>query len=641
MVKGHFMNETKLQGDRWNMSIIFDKDVVNLFRDNYNYNFSKAEEILNDTFRFLNMPAIKFEGEIRWNYDPYDYKLWVFNLNYFDFLFDLVKAYAKSEDYIYIRKGLDLILSWIKNNTNFDRIIWDPFVTAKRIVNWICFVDFLISVNYWETTNDKKNTVDIICDSLMAQAKYLNRNVEYDLGANHVIMEGKGLVFAGLALETEDYFSKGLQILRKEFSEQVLSDGGHYERSISYHIEVLMHYLEASVILIKAGKEVIGKELIQKIEPMFDYLYDVIKPNGLIPLLNDSSEEYPIRASEILCCGAVLYGRSEFKRCCGNKISEYALFLLGSQAFKEYESINSAERNTASDRFFKDTGYYLIKDTLYSGNELYLLFDVGNNGPDYNLGHTHADNLNVLLSIGDDDIFTDPGAYTYKAGEERNYFRSTSSHNTMTIDNTSSSQIWGAFRVAERAYSHVDKYAVGPAIEVISAYHDGYTRVLKKDKILHGRTLIYYKKKWLLIIDNLYGKISNNHNAALNYVLGENVEVRPKSKNELYAILPNNAKVLLWFNNEYIVDNAFVSHFFSRKNLTNKVVIKKDFDKNKVFLTLVIFDERYHNVPIAWSIDKDELFIQFEFETGHEMLSYNLLNHSGEMLTLDGGLLYY
>lgn len=636
--KKYFVNRTHLKPRILDENIIFDNNIIPIYKNHYDYDFIKAERILDNDFNFLNMPSVKFDEEVKWSYNPYDYKLWTFNLNYFDFLFDLVKAYIKSEDENYLQKGLELMLSWIKGNVYFNHLTWDPYVTAKRIVNWIAFIDFLTSIDYLTGSYDRENLTNGIYDSIGMQAYYLSKNVEYSLGANHVIMEAKGLIFAGLTSGIGSYVSRGYRILQKEFEEQILPDGGHYERSVSYHIEVLMHYLETAIILIRSGKRDIGEELVQKIKPMFDYLYNIIKPNGCIPLLNDSSEEYPIPAYEILSCGVVLYDRPDMKVYCKDKISEYALFLLGSKAFRKYEIIGSSETDILRDKDFNDTGYYLMKDISNDKNEIYILFDLGNNGPDYNLGHAHADNLNVLISLNNSDIFTDPGTYTYKIGEERTYFRSTNSHNTVTIDGISSSQIWSSFRVAERAYSCVTKYSDMPAVKVISGYHDGYTKTLKKDKIFHSRTLIYYRKKWLLIIDNLHGKISNTHTATLNYMLGENVEICSENKNNIYCILPNNVGVILWFNNEYIVEKAFISHFFGSKNLTNKVTVKKKFDKDDVLLTLVQFDKTYHN--ISWSINNNEVHIQFQLADGYETLSYDLSNNSGQIITLVDGLLY-
>ena len=48
------------------------------------YNYSNSYSYLNKTFTFLNI-SHSFSEKINWNFDQFG-KLWVYNLNYFDFL---------------------------------------------------------------------------------------------------------------------------------------------------------------------------------------------------------------------------------------------------------------------------------------------------------------------------------------------------------------------------------------------------------------------------------------------------------------------------------------------------------------------------------------------------------------------------
>ena len=66
----------------------------------------------------MNNLTYKFEEEIHWNINPFNYRLWNFNLNYFDFLDILYNAYKMTEDIKYIDKGIELILSWVEKNKN-------------------------------------------------------------------------------------------------------------------------------------------------------------------------------------------------------------------------------------------------------------------------------------------------------------------------------------------------------------------------------------------------------------------------------------------------------------------------------------------------------------------------------------------
>jgi hypothetical protein len=68
----------------------------------------------------------------------------------------------------------------------------------------------------------------------------------------------------------------------------------------------------------------------------------------------------------------------------------------------------------------------------------------------------------------------DPGTHSYDHDDRRRYDRSTAAHNTVTVDNQSSSEVWHIFRVGRRAYPvHVSAdFADGGCSAVAS--HNGY-----------------------------------------------------------------------------------------------------------------------------------------------------------------------
>ncbi|MFX4282864.1 heparinase II/III domain-containing protein, partial [Aliarcobacter butzleri] len=68
----------------------------------------------------------------------------------------------------------------------------------------------------------------------------------------------------------------------------------------------------------------------------------------------------------------------------------------------------------------------------------------------------------------------------FNIGKQRNIVSSTKAHNTVEINNEDSSEVWGGFRVANRAniIGLIEKE------DLIKATHDGYK---KKISILHTR----------------------------------------------------------------------------------------------------------------------------------------------------------
>lgn len=535
-----------------------------------------ANRILNNEFTFLNKLTYKFENEVDWEINPFDYRLWNFNLNYFDFLDILYNTYRKTKDIKYLDKGIELIDNWIEKNKEYNVNTWDPYVVSKRLFNFINFIADIKDI-YIIDKLDKINS------NIHTQAQYLSRNIEYYLDANHVIMDGKGLVFAGVYLNNSSLLNQGISILENEYKRQVLSDGGHYERSPSYQVEVLSHYVESYILLIKNGLNEKGKILIKPIEKMSRYLSSIIMPNGNIPLLNDSSLDYPFKAEDLLQVSSIILKQKLFY---SNSLSDYALSILDSQDINIFNELIKFEKHSnIKNIILKESGYYIIKD-LINNEEIYILFDCGDGGPDYNLGHTHADSLNIILTVGNRELLIDSGTYTYKIGQDRNNYRSTLAHNTITIDNKNSSDIWSGFRVGKRAKSFIEKYVDNNDYTYIMAKHDGYCKMLNKDKIFHKREIIYIKGKGVFIIDSLSGMIKNNHNAILNYnIKKENFNL------EEYKLFTDKNKLYFSMSRNFKLNESKYSDEFSIEKGCYSINSRWEFNEETSIITSIIFNE--------------------------------------------------
>ena len=118
-----------------------------------------------------------------------------------------------------------------------------------------------------------------------------------------------------------------------------------------------------------------------------------------------------------------------------------------------------------------------------------LFIDIGQIGPDYIPGHAHADTFNFELYLNNKPIIVDPGVSTYEKGKRRDWERSTSAHNTVTVSGMNSSEVWSSFRVGNRARCKV----LNESESCVVAEHDGY------------KTLgIIHRRKFELINDVVY-----------------------------------------------------------------------------------------------------------------------------------------
>jgi Heparinase II/III-like protein len=107
-------------------------------------------------------------------------------------------------------------------------------------------------------------------------------------------------------------------------------------------------------------------------------------------------------------------------------------------------------------RLFADAGTAFLQS-----GDLYVQVDAGPFGWG-GAGHSHADTLSLVASYRGEPIFTDPGTFTYMGSpEERDRFRGTRAHNTITIDGKNQAQTVGPFRWALKPDVKLNAFAAG------------------------------------------------------------------------------------------------------------------------------------------------------------------------------------
>lgn len=479
---------------------------IRLFSLNYHNkindlcDLSVADDILKNIFVTVSQIKLEFPNDIDWDLSDEKYRLVCFKLNSFRWLLDLSDAYKATGNNLYIKKGFELIDDWMVKNSNIitgDK--WNPYVIAERISNWIGFCS-----EYCTILNLDINTY---AGHLYGQAYELMKSFEFQLGANHLLSEAKALIFAGAFLKDDSMYEFGKKILREEYNEQFLDDGAHYERSISYHIESLQQYYESVDVMNSLDDPDVCAFIKMLVKP-YVFLNEMISVKGEIPLFNDAALDYPFfDATDFLATSDRLF----FSVAPNSRSSVY------SKRWNK-EPIKKEQIDWDSKGIFSECGYVHYKfsrnDEKYS-----FYFDGADCGPDYNLGHAHADAMNILLSSSKKNILVDTGVYTYKPGADRNKCRATKAHNTVEIDGLNSAEIWSAFRVAKRGHSELEVKENDESKLYIIGKHDGYQRCLKNDA-MHVREVIIHDNE-ISISDTITGQ----HECVVRFHIGPDCAV--------------------------------------------------------------------------------------------------------------------
>lgn len=412
------------------------------------------------TFRFLDQTRALVDAA-DWNRPDWD-KLWLYNLHYFD---DLnAENAAERRDW-----HRALIARWIAENPPGRGNGWEPYPLSLRIVNWL----------QWVRAGNPLEPAWI--HSLAIQVRYLARRFEHHLLGNHLFANAKALVYAGLFFagpEADRWLRAGLRLLGRELSEQILGDGGHFERSPMYHailLKDLLDLVNLAACLAPPAGSIPSADWRAIAQRMLGWLQAMIHPDGEIAFFNDAAFGIAPTAAEL---------------------EDYARRLGIPLPF------NLAPLTLPLAPFPSPSGYA----RLQSGPAI-LILDAGVIGPDYLPGHAHADTLSCELSLHGQRVLVNSGTSCYGTGPERQRQRGTAAHNTVMIDDQDSSEVWGGFRVARRARPVDWRWGVAADGLWVECAHDGYQR-------LPGRPLHF--RRWQLAKDRLiiYDHLSGDYRHA-------------------------------------------------------------------------------------------------------------------------------
>jgi uncharacterized heparinase superfamily protein len=377
-----------------------------------------AAEVAQGTFTFL--------GGTRSVGEPADWqqadasRLWRFHLHYVEWAW----ALAQASDRKSARTSFaSLWQSWRASTALAQGDAWSPYVASLRV--WVLCSVFDALVKGSDIESD-------YLDQIAWHAGYVQGHLELDVGGNHLLKNLKALIGAGVFLGRLDLVVTGRHYLEAQLPVQVLADGGHFERSPSYHCQVLGDLIDIRGLLASDDAPPVAG-LDGAIDSMRRWLGAMVGGDGEVALCND----------------AIPVGTCRLEALDPTPPPEEPVTVLAA------------------------SGYVVVRPD----ERTQLILDVGDPCPDDLPAHAHADCLSFELWVGGERWVVDTGTSTYEAGPRRSYERSTAAHNTVEIDGEDQTEVWGIFRAARRAHGSLEFVAIdGDTVEVVAS-HDGYRRL--------------------------------------------------------------------------------------------------------------------------------------------------------------------
>ena len=409
-------------------------DNIYIEKNNLNVKFFRFN-FLNDE-KLLTLP-------IDWNSAKFN-RLWKFNLHYFDWAREVLD-YSDNQEFsdeklLYLEF---IIEDWIENNIPGYGDGWNSYTISLRIRNWILIFRTLPNL-----LNEK------FLSSLWHQLCWLFNNKEIYLGGNHWIENLVSLIIGSMQFEgskAKNMYKYSMRKLELELKNQILSDGGHIERSASYHLLILDRLVELGLIIenIKGERPI---WLIEAISKMTKWSLAIKLKNGEYPKFNDNLDLNFSIDSIINYANCYLEQKIIKEKSIKNKLSRiYKNNKISKENFIEKNQKKSLTK-------LLDTGWIIAN----INQNIELIFKVGKSCPKWLPAHAHSDLLSFELFCKGVPLIVETGTSNYGDNKKRHFERSGQAHNILQlapfkknkkglINWIESIEVWGNFRAARKA----------------------------------------------------------------------------------------------------------------------------------------------------------------------------------------------
>ncbi len=537
---------------------------------------SDAEIVLQNKFKTLGSNLTPLGEKINWHKDFKSGRVWEkkfyteidskhsvdgsdikipWELSRFHQAIWLGKAYLIANDEKYSEKYFDLISEWIDENPYCIGVNWNcAMEVAIRAVNWIISLHIFRSSKHFT----KEIELDIV-NSLYEHGLFIRNNLEYGRrNGNHYLSDLMGLVWIGGFFKNHSFGKRWINLARRELDKeidiQIYDDGVDYEKSTFYQ-RLVAEILYNSQVALDLNGLSLSENSRAKLEKMFQFMYSYILEDT-IPSIGDNDNGRVTQYSfdekiddlrYLICIGAILMQnvKCEMRNW---KISSDALFLFGLEEVAEFESHLLKLRNPHSTLInlqskicnlqsicFPQGGFYLMRS-----EEMYVFIDAGDIGMNGWGGHGHNDVFSFEFAYKGLRFIVDSGTYCYTSNSElRQRFRSTSSHNTIMIDDTEQAEFLNLFRIKkDLTKPRILTWESNSKSDILIAEHYGFTRL--PDPVVHRRKFEFDKtSNQLNIIDTLEGRLE--HKIDLFFHFHPSVEMSQISTTEFRSVLFNQS----------------------------------------------------------------------------------------------------
>lgn len=525
------------------------------FSDRVTGILAAADRVLAGRFDLLGYRGLSFGDPIDWHLDPVhgrrapaihwsripylaadevgDHKI-VWELNRQQHLLLLARGYLLSRDERYAAAAAGHVASWMDSNPPKIGINWaSSLEVAYRAIAWLWALALLD-----ESPSLTPELRARMTKLLYVHGRHLERYLSTYFSPNtHLTGEALGLFYLGCSLpqfrRALRWRDLGWSVLAAQLTRQVGEDGVYFEQATYYQRYTVDIYLHA-VLLARANDLPLPPAMLERIEKAAEHLAFLTKPDGLTPLIGDDDGGRLLPLDERECAdfrstlstAAVVFGRGDLLEIAGG-LAEETCWLLGAQGCGKADQLSHGGPEGQS-RAFAAGGCVILRDGWHR-TATYVAFDGGGHGA-LSGGHAHADALSIEVALRGRTVLVDPGTFAYTtSARERNHFRSSTAHNTITLDGTSWPTPGAPFQWQNSTDVKLEHWRFSPTIDQCTAIH---TEIggSPDERIVHRRTVALVREGGYLVIRDTIDA-QREHDMALRFHCAPGVSVDDATAN--------------------------------------------------------------------------------------------------------------
>jgi hypothetical protein len=561
-----------------------------------------AQDNLNGYFTIVGHRQYAGDGDggIDWRKTWSGDSEWHWQFHRMDWLVGIARVYRSTKDPVYAEGWIHLITDWIKNNEpGYPRTL----DVGNRLRNWVESYQNMIHVT--QSPHISADDHALMLKSMMEQVLFLRDNWrdERNWGASET--RGMGQVVTmfpefNFDDNTDWEYWKDLVLSRvgHHLSIDFHPDGVQVETSPMYHGLEFRNLLQTYSLMEMNGIG-IADTLITLFERPAEFMKQITKPDGNYVMIGSADQDsylntYLRRAGDI-------FGRPDF-------VYVSSLGVLGEPAKEVF-------------KMFPYGGFGIMRDTWGINRDSfrrskYLLLNFTTN----EFFHTHFDMLSIEAYANGRTILIDPGRYSYNTSD-RNYYRSTQAHSTITIND-------------RNQQSFVHGFAEGydqPGYQYLNGFHDG-----NPFDVQHRRKILFANLRYWIVSDLLTGSGENTYDSRFRL---ESFYRNHHSLDTETGILTTPDFTLVPSQDFGIaeMENGFVSYAYGEQSPAPVLKYHKEGGLPETFQTVIFpFDDDTEDVQVTRlsAIDNSGEFIDngsgvaliIEYD---DITDYAWFNHAG------------